>query len=137
VFLFGILFMAQYSVLITSSPFHGDNALRALQFIAGVIDSGSSIDNVFFYGDGVYHTNNLMLEAGGECFSFGEWKKLSEAHNVKLLVCITAAVKRGIVSEQEAVNNGIASANLSAPFIQAGLGEFFTELHSCTRLVQF
>ena len=46
-------------------------------------------------------------------------------------------VKRGIVSEQEAVNNGIASANLSAPFIQAGLGEFFTELHNCTRLVQF
>ena len=78
-----------------------------------------------------------MLEAGGESFSIGEWKKLSEAHNVKLLVCITAAIKRGIVSEQEAVNNGIASANLSAPFIQAGLGEFFTELHNCTRLVQF
>ena len=40
-------------------------------------------------------------------------------------------------SEMEAKENGIAQANLTAPFEQAGLGEFFTALHECNRLVQF
>lgn len=129
--------MAQYSVLITSSPFQGDSAFRAYQFIQGVISNGNTVNNLFFYGDGVYHTNNLMLKTGDEFYGQDAWKRLSEQHEVKLLVCITAAVKRGIVSDQEAQEHGIAQANLSAPFIQAGLGEFFTELHNCDRLVQF
>lgn len=129
--------MAEYSVLITSPPFNGDSAQRALSFIKGVISNGDTINHVFFYGDGVYHTNSLMLETGDSLFTYGEWKNLSSAHNVNLMVCITAAVKRGIVSQQEAKENGMGQSNLQAPFQQAGLGEFFTSLHNCERLVQF
>ena len=129
--------MAEYSVLITSSPFKGDTALRALAFVQGAIDNGDVINHVFFYSDGVHHTNNLMLNTGDELFALDSWRALATAHHVKLLVCITAAVKRGIVSELEAKENGIAHANLAAPFEQAGLGEFFTALHECNRLVQF
>ncbi len=129
--------MAEYSILITSSPFDGDAALRALGFIQGVIDNGDVVNNVFFYSEGVHHTNSLMLNTGDELFVLDDWKALADAHNIKLLVCITAAVKRGIVSELEAKENGIAYANLSAPFEQAGLGEFFSALHACNRLVQF
>ena len=129
--------MAEYSVLITSSPFQGDTALRALSFAQGVIDNGDVINNVFFYSEGVHHTNNLMLKTGDELFVLDSWKTLASEHNMKLLVCITAAVKRGIVSELEAKENGLSQANLTAPFEQAGLGEFFTALHDCNRLVQF
>ncbi|GFD70453.1 sulfurtransferase TusD [Alteromonas sp. KUL156] len=129
--------MAEYSILITSSPFDGDAALRALGFIQGVIDNGDVVNNVFFYSEGVHHTNSLMLNTGDELFVLDDWKALADAHNIKLLVCITAAVKRGIVSELEAKENGIAYANLAAPFEQAGLGEFFSALHACNRLVQF
>jgi len=129
--------MAEYSILITSSPFDGDAALRALGFIQGVIDNGDVVNNVFFYSEGVHHTNSLMFNTGDELFVLDDWKALADAHNIKLLVCITAAVKRGIVSELEAKENGIAYANLAAPFEQAGLGEFFSALHACNRLVQF
>lgn len=134
--------MADYSILVTSSPFHGDSAMRALAFIKGVIDNGDNIDHVFFYSEGVQHTNNMMVQTGDELFALTQWKSLAEQHSVRLLVCITAAVKRGIVSEQEAIENGISvndtpCVNLTAPFEQAGLGEFFTALHSCNRLVQF
>lgn len=129
--------MAEYSVLITTSPFHGDSAIRALAFIEGAIANGDTINNIFFYGDGVYHTNNLMLQTGDSHFAHGDWKHLATNHDIQLLVCITAAVKRGIVSQQEAHENGIGFANLHAPFEQAGLGEFFTALHECKRLVQF
>ena len=129
--------MAEYSVLITTSPFHGDSAMRALAFIEGAIANGDTINNIFFYGDGVYHTNNLMLQTSDSHFAHGDWKQLATNHDIQLLVCITAAVKRGIVSQQEAHENGIGFANLHAPFEQAGLGEFFTALHECKRLVQF
>ncbi len=134
--------MAEYSILITTSPFHGDTAMRALAFIQGVIDNGDTVNNVFFYSDGVYHTNNMMLRSGDELYVLDQWKALSEQHNVALLVCITAAIKRGIVSEGEAIENGITQngspmVNLSAPFQQAGLGEFFTALHNCNKVVQF
>lgn len=129
--------MAEYSILITSSPFEGDTALRALAFIQGVIDNGDVVNNVFFYSEGVHHCNSLMLKTGDELFAYDGWKALAADHNVNLMVCITAAVKRGIVSEMEAKENGIAQANLTAPFEQAGLGEFFAALHNCNRLVQF
>jgi tRNA 2-thiouridine synthesizing protein D len=129
--------MTEYSVLITTSPFHGDTAIRALAFIKAAIANGDSINNVFFYGDGVYHTNSLMLHTGDSHFAYGDWENLANTHSIQLLVCITAAVKRGIVSQQEADANGINFSNLNAPFQQAGLGEFFTALHECDKLVQF
>lgn len=129
--------MAEYSILITSSPFQGDSALRALSFVQAAIDNGDTVNNVFFYSEGVHHTNSLMLHTGDELFAYDAWKALATNHKVKLLVCITAAVKRGIVSELEANESGLPYANLAPPFEQAGLGEFFTALHDCNRLVQF
>ncbi|KXJ59735.1 MAG: sulfur relay protein TusD [Alteromonas sp. Nap_26] len=129
--------MKTYSILITTPPFHGDTAKRAFAFIKGVLDNGDTVSNVFFYSDGVLHANSLMLQTSDELYAYNEWKALAENHNITLLVCITAAVKRGIVSEQEAIENGLSIANLVSPFEQAGLGEFFSELHNCDRLVQF
>ena len=129
--------MKTYSILITTSPFHGDTAKRAFAFIKGVLDNGATFTNVFLYSDGVLHANSLMLQTSDELYAYNEWKALADNHNITLLVCITAAVKRGIVSEQEAIENGLSMANLVAPFEQAGLGEFFSELHNCDRLVQF
>ncbi|AIF99058.1 sulfurtransferase complex subunit TusD [Alteromonas australica] len=129
--------MKAYSILITSSPYHGDCAQRALAFIDGLLANGDTLKHVFFYGDGVYHCNNMMLQSGNDFYVYGAWESLASTHNTQLLVCITAAVKRGIVSQQEAAENGISAVNLTAPFVQAGLGEFFSELHQCERLVQF
>ncbi len=78
-----------------------------------------------------------MLQSGNDFYVYGAWESLASTHNTQLLVCITAAVKRGIVSQQEAAESGISAVNLTAPFVQAGLGEFFSELHQCERLVQF
>ncbi|WP_232363057.1 DsrE family protein [Alteromonas mediterranea] len=85
----------------------------------------------------MYTIVQFDVETGDELFAYDGWKALAADHNVNLMVCITAAVKRGIVSEMEAKENGIAQANLTTPFEQAGLGEFFTALHECNRLVQF
>ena len=90
--------MKTYSILITSPPFQGDTVKRAFAFIKGVLDNGDTVSNVFFYSDGVLHANSLMLQTSDELYAYNEWKALAENHNITLLVCITAAVKRAISS---------------------------------------
>ncbi len=53
------------------------------------------------------------------------------------MVCVTAAVKRGLLCATEAQDAGVTAVTLQAPFEQVGLGEFFTQLHDCDHLVQF
>lgn len=129
--------MANYSILLTSPPYHGDAARRVASFIDGVLENGDTVDNVFFYGEGVHHCNHFAVPSGDEFYPYEYWVQLSASQHTALLVCITAAVKRGIVSVDEAKENGVDGANLVAPFQQAGLGEFFSALHNCNRLVQF
>ena len=129
--------MINYSLLITSAPYQGQHAQRAIEFARTAISSGHMVENVFFYSEGVHHANHYMQEVGDEFFPLNAWKALSEECNVTLLVCITAAVKRGVIGHQEALDTGASGVNLIPPFQQAGLGEFFTALHNCEKVIQF
>ncbi|NDV91209.1 sulfurtransferase complex subunit TusD [Alteromonas sp. 345S023] len=129
--------MSKYSILITSDPYEGHEASKAIAFAKRLLTSGHDVENVFFYGRGVLHANDFMLENGDEFFAHKHWVALANDHHVPLLVCVTAAVKRGVVSELEAEENGLPGSNMHAPFEQVGLGAFFTALHKCDKLVQF
>lgn len=129
--------MAKYSILITSAPHEGQEAQKALAFANQLLADGHDIENIFFYGSGVLHANGFMLETGDEFFPYKHFVDLAQAHTIPLLVCVTAAVKRGVVSELEAKDNGLSGSNLREPFQQVGLGAFFTALHDCDKLVQF
>lgn len=129
--------MAHYSILVTSSPYEGQHAQRAVSFIDSAIAQGHTVNNVFFYGQGVHHANGFMVEVGDEFYPLAAWQALKNDHNVTLLLCITAAVKRGVIGAQEAASAGVLGANVAEGFEQAGLGEFFTALHDCDKVVQF
>jgi len=129
--------MATYSILITSPPYKGQNAQRAIAFARTAIAEGHTVNNVFFYGDGVHHANDYMVEVGGEFYPLEAWKALHNEFGVTLLLCITAAIKHGVLSKQEADINARKGANLATGFDQAGLGEFFAALHHCDKVVQF
>lgn len=129
--------MAHYSILVTSSPYEGQHAQRAVSFIKSAIAQGHTVDNVFFYGQGVHHANGFMVEVGDEFYPLKAWQALKHDHDVTLLLCITAAVKRGIVGDKEAASAGVSDTNVADGFEQAGLGEFFTALHNCDKVVQF
>ncbi len=129
--------MANYSVLITTPPYDNSAGASALSFIHAAIAQGHTVDHVFFYQQGVYHANGYISPPSDELHFPEQWKMLHEQHQVRLLVCITAALKRGVSDTDNASDNDLPGHNLDAPFEQAGLGEFFTALHSCDHLVQF
>lgn len=129
--------MASYSILVTSSPFSSNSARQAAEFCRQLVHAKHTVDQVFFYQDGVYHANSLIAPPSDEANPHQIWKRLYEDIAVPLVVCVTAANRRGILSSQEAESTGMSTSNLLPPFTDTGLGEFFAKLHQSHHLVQF
>lgn len=125
------------TILVTSPPTASLTVQQAIQFIELAVREGQAIDNIFFYMDGVNNANAYLHPASDEFNAHHAWSAIAEKFNIPLLVCITAAERRGVIDKKLALQNGAEGANLKAPFLQVGLSDFFERLHNVDRLVQF
>ncbi|MBT0586338.1 sulfurtransferase complex subunit TusD [Alteromonas oceanisediminis] len=115
------------SVLITTTALNTLTSQDAVDFVRYVLSNKGGVEQVFFYQDGVDHANALRRPLGDEFNATRAWHALAEDFSVPLLVCVTAAERRGIVEDKSS----------AFPFKQVGLGEFFSRLHQSDKLVQF
>ena len=129
--------MAHYSLLITSSPFDQTSGTSPIEFAQALIEADHTLDQIFFYQAGVYHANEFAHEPGNQSNQYQRWVELKAQLDVPLWVCVTAAAKRGVISEHEAQELGKSGFNIAAPFEQVGIGEFFAKLHQSDHLVHF
>lgn len=111
--------------------------MQALTYCQQLVRDNHTIDQVFFYQDGVFHANAFMHPPSDEPNMVKQWAAFHEQTQTPLVVCITAAARRGVLSQQEAAELGYSAYNLLPPFSQTGLSEFFTALHDSDNLVQF
>ena len=88
---------------------------------------------VFFYQDGVFVANELQWTPDDQRNLTVEWQKLS----IRLPVCVSAALARGITDSENAKRHQLASSNLAQGFELVGLGELADAVQSTVRLVQF
>ena len=123
------------SVLITSSYTHADVIRRAMLDIETIYADGGIVDNVFFYAAGVDQTNQ-WLEPDALAIAKA-WEQLGQSYQFPLLVCVTAAERRGIYDAEIASQNKVPVSNMSNIFHAVGMGEFFARLHDADRLVQY
>ncbi|MGO4892839.1 sulfurtransferase complex subunit TusD [Flavobacterium sp. W21_SRS_FM6] len=129
--------MATISLLITSAPLMSQSAHSALRFAQTVVQSEHTLQGVFFYSEGVHNANGLQLTPSDEYRLYAAWCELALQHGCPLLVCVTAATKRGILSIKDAKENDLNHTTLEAPFQSVGLGELSELIHSSDRLIQF
>lgn len=124
--------------LVVDGPAYGTQAARtAFQFAQAVIEQGHCLSRVFFYQDGVHNGSALSAPASDEFDLVAAWQQLAATHQVELQTCVAAALRRGIVSEQEAAQNQLPGHNLAAGFEQAGLGGLAEAMLSADRVIQF
>jgi tRNA 2-thiouridine synthesizing protein D len=89
----------KFALLVGEGPYTHQAADSAYQFAAAAIARGHEVMRVFFYHDGVYNSSRLTEPPQDDRHIVNRWSKLNAEHKVDLVVCVAAALRRGIKDE--------------------------------------
>lgn len=90
-----------YTILVTGAAYGTQNASTAFLFCQSLVKTKHTLYSVFFYCDGVLNANNMTQPASDEFNLIEAWQKLNRQHQVKLYVCNSAALRRGIIEDEK------------------------------------
>jgi len=127
----------KFSIVVQSSPFSGQSPATALRFAKSLLAQGHELYRVFFYSDATLISNQLISPPQDEINLPAEWSDLAEQYQLDLVVCIAAAVKRGVLNEGEAKRYSKKHSNLNTCFELSGLGQLADAIVNSDRVVTF
>ncbi|WP_439888574.1 sulfurtransferase complex subunit TusD [Pseudomonas sp. MBLB4123] len=126
----------KFAIALFSAP-HAPSSRRALRFAQAALAGGHEIVRLFFYQDGVHSASNNVIPPQDELDLPAEWRAFVQAHQLDGVVCIAAALRRGVLNEEEARRYGRSAANLEAPWELSGLGQLHEAAQTADRLLCF
>lgn len=119
------------------SPPHAPASRRALRFAETVITGGHEIVRLFFYQDGVHSAASNVVAPQDELDLTREWREFVTHNDLDAVVCIAAALRRGVLDDAEAQRYSRPAANLHAPWELSGLGQLHEAAQQADRLICF
>ncbi len=119
------------------APAHAPSSRRALRFAQAALDGGHEIVRLFFYQDGVHSASGNVVSPQDELDLPREWREFVQQHQLDAVVCIAAALRRGVLNAEEAQRYGKPAANLEAPWELSGLGQLHEAAQTADRLLCF
>ena len=127
----------RFNVLVTGALYSSQSGYSALQFCQSAVAAGHQISQVFFYQDGVQQANSLSTPLNDEFEPASAWAGFSQQHRVDLVVCVSAAERRGVMSDEQAKEFAKGHGNLHSAFLIAGLGALHEASLNSDRTVAF
>lgn len=124
-------------VLVINSDVNSQGAYSGYQFAVELIQQGLTIKQIFFYQDGITNTNKLHSPASDEINLVELWQTLQAQHNLELISCVSASLRRGVVDDGLAAEQKLDNHNLASGFRLGGLGEFVEASSAADKLIQF
>ena len=113
-------------ILVNEGPYTHQASDSAYLFARAAIGKGHQVFRVFFYNDGVNNATKFTEPPQDDRHIVNRWSKLAADSGIDLVVCVAAALRRGIKDE------------LLAPgFRISGLGQLVEAGIECDRLVVF
>lgn len=116
----------QFGILINEGPYTHQASDTAYNFAKAAIEKGHAVRRVFFYHDGVNNGTSLAEPPQDDRHVPKRWAELAKAHGIDLVVCVAAALRRGIKEQ-----------NLQEGFRISGLGQLVESGIQADRLVVF
>ena len=116
----------KYGILVNEGPFTHQASDSAYRFVLAALDKGHEIYRVFFYHDGVNNANKLSEPQSDDRNLVKLWSDLGKEHDLDLVVCVAAALRRGVKDDI-----------LAEGFRISGLGQLIEAGILADRLVVF
>ena len=116
----------KFGIVVNEGPYQHQASDTAYLFCKAAIAKGHEVWRVFFYHDGVNNASKLTEPPQDDRHIVNRWGKLAEEHGVDLVVCVAAALRRGIKEE-----------NLAKGFRISGLGQLVEAGIQADRTVVF
>ena len=114
------------ALMVSEGPYTHQASDTAYLFCKAAIARGHEVNRVFFYHDGVNNSTRLTEPPQDDRNIVARWSKFAEEHGVDLVVCVAAALRRGIKEEV-----------LAPGFRISGLGQLVEIGIEADRLVTF
>ena len=119
------------------SAAHSPSSRRALRFAEAALAGGHEIVRLFFYQDGVHSASSTLVTPQDEQDIAQQWATFVTQNQLDGVVCIAAALRRGVLNEDEATRYQRSAVNLIAPWELSGLGQLHDAIQSADRLICF
>lgn len=126
-----------YALQINASPYGSKAGLCAYRFAKAALAKGHGIIQIFFYQEGIYHALRYALPPDDELNLTRAWTELAEQYGLDLLVCISAAQRRGVLGVDEARRQGVVDAIAADGFRIGGLGQWLEATQKADRVLFF
>ena len=119
------------------SAAHTPSSRRALLFAQAALAGGHEIVRLFFYQDGVHSAANTVVTPQDEQDLPRQWRDFVSQHRLDGVVCIAAALRRGVLDETEAKRYQRSAIDVDAPWQLSGLGQLHDAVQDADRLICF
>ena len=119
------------------SAAHAPSSRRALLFAQAALAGGHEIVRLFFYQDGVYNASSSVVTPQDEQDVPKQWCAFVSEHQLDGVVCIAAALRRGVLNEEEARRYQREAVAVDAPWELSGLGQLHDAVQDADRLICF
>ncbi len=127
----------KFAIQVNSSPYAGSAGDIAYQFVVAALSSGHRVVQIFFYFDAVYQALAAQTPPDDELQYTRRWRELAQQNNIDLVICISAAQRRGLLSSEEAARQNRTDQDLATGFRISGLGQLVEATISADRFIVF
>ncbi len=124
-----------YTLLVLAPP--GNASRAALRFAAAACARGHRLGRVFFLDRGVDNGLGTAVAPQGERDLPAQWATLATAHGIELVLCVSSAIRRGLLDDTEARRHEKAAPTIAPGFVIGGLGLLLEASAHCDRLLTF
>ncbi len=108
----------KFGIMVTEGPFTHQASDSAYRFVLAALEKGHEIFRVFFYHDGVNNANKLSEPPTDDRNLVKLWSELGKEHEIDLVVCVAAALRRGV--KEDILAEGFRISGLGQ-LIEAGI----------------
>ena len=126
-----------YSLLVLSSPCSGQGSATAMRFAQAVLNRGHQIHRVFFLDEGTLAGASSMVTPQDESDTANSWAELGTQHRLELILCVSSALKRGLLDAAEAERYEKNAATVHPAFEISGLGQLVDATLASDRMITF